>query len=208
MGYHEVTDSTRARSTSTSYNISDNFNMEEMRKMMGNIMDSMARSDQLADIGAKVESVTAEVKNAIKRVEDLDGKVEKHGKQIDEIKEDIERLKQAPRATASAPSAHSAFPAGWVLRLVHTRGWAPFGTPMGDKIGKSAALDLQHKLPARLLAEVAQRIRWPQPFMTNHNVMLECLDPGERAAKQVADRSTSAWAPTPFTSTARLSGQP
>lgn len=58
---------------------------------------------------------------------------------------------------------------------------------MSDKIGRSAALDLQHKLSARLPAEVVGRIRWLQPFMTNHSVTLECFNPDGRAAKQVAD---------------------
>lgn len=59
---------------------------------------------------------------------------------------------------------------------------------MSNKFGNSAALDLQNKLTARLPVEVAMRIRWLQPFMTNQNVTLECLDLDDRAAKAVADK--------------------
>lgn len=56
--------------------------MEDMIKMMRHIMENMARSDQLAEIGAKAESVTAEVKHVSTRVEDLGGKVNRHSSRI------------------------------------------------------------------------------------------------------------------------------
>lgn len=87
--------------------MSDNITIEDMSNMMKHNMDNMARSDQLAEIGAKVEVVNEEVRSLNKRVDGIAENVDTHSQHIDYSKEELEKLRIAPRPAQISPPARA-----------------------------------------------------------------------------------------------------
>lgn len=87
----------------------------------------------------------------------------------------------------------------WFPRLIHFRGWAPFGADHTKKVDKTEATDWQRRISDDLIPkDDAQNLRWLQPFHINHCLTLELLAPRPFQAKDMADYITMKLKKTPW----------
>lgn len=74
-----------------------------------------------------------------------------------------------PTSTSTAASRAT----GWTPRLIHFKGWSPFGAGDRSKISRAEALRVQEAISSKMPDEARQRTRWLTPFLSNHRISAE-----------------------------------
>lgn len=150
-------------------------------------MDNVARGDQVEAIGHRVAAVTEEVKKVHRRVDAVEGRVEDIRGELDALRARVEAgVNSEPCRAPTRPTGSSSSGSRpdidsrdeWFRRLIHFRGWAPYGADCAKKLDKSEAAELQRRIMADLIpSDDAANVRWLQPFHLNHRLTLELLAP-------------------------------
>lgn len=73
-------------------------------------------------------------------------------------------------------------------RVVHLRGWAPYGAHENSKLTRIEADALHRDMEKHFDEWLVQKTNWRSPFMKKHTVSLEVLDCGAGEAKRAAYR--------------------
>lgn len=150
--------------------------------MMQRLMKPLAKKSDLE--GIRCENM--EVKESVKGIGVRQDKVENDLKSLREefaqlkreVREDVPR--QGRRSTGRASDASIAFRKAhghrtWQPRLLHWRGWSPYGAGPGTKLTRSEAENLQQTLQALLPPHMASCIKLLTPFVKKHAVSAEVL---------------------------------
>lgn len=149
-----------------------------MRRMMA----PLARSDELERLGTQLVEIKADIGKASARIDQVDNKVDGMEVRIAELEKRHGSEPDQPRrgrtsigSTRSSATENSDTQA-WRPRLIHMRGWAPYGAP--------ASSNFPHR--GRGVAK-----RHP-PIMYNHMITAEVRHPTFDAVKDATDSVNTA----------------
>lgn len=167
--------------------------LSAVEKMMEHMMDELAQKEDLQDLAKKrdiqdLKESIGEVRSSVGRVET---RVDTMEARMAELQRRIEcNEKMPPRmSTSSSRSAESESGAAneeWRPRLVHIRGWAPWGTGPEKNINRHDACQLQNSFGTRDIAR-RESCKWLRPFMQNHMITLEVQNGSLHRCKEVSD---------------------
>lgn len=147
--------------------------MKELEILMRAMMKDLAHTDE-------VKEMTVQAK--IERAED-------------KVATDIINTSSTAQSSSSvAPPADD----GWRPRVVHVRGWAPFGCSATHKLNKKEAIDFQAEIDKRLTEEWKDKARCMGPLVMSHSLSLEILDASCTDAKRLADKLNLSFAASPL----------
>lgn len=133
----------------------DGITMGGMERMMRRLLRS-----ETADLATKedLRQLKEESRNNAARIDQVTADVAELRKQIQEVRED-------PGRHAAASSGGTA---AWKPRLVHVRGFAPYGS--GVKLNKREANKFQEMVEATLTDHIRSKINALEPFVQNHQL--------------------------------------
>lgn len=146
--------------------------MEAMEIMIAKMMSSVAKTDDLRAIVTNVKKCEVKIDEVASRVD--------HGNELASLRDEVERLKNGAGGTGSASPLAGQLPRDrqddeWHPRIIMVRGWAPYGSDQGAKIGRHEALHLQELILNRLTPEMKFRCKFLIPFLQSHALSLEVL---------------------------------
>lgn len=137
----------------------------------------------------EVTEKVGEVNNRLEHVEeDVKSFKAQVAKEIQELKNNAAAASSStppPRSTTMTESAGAT--ASWRARVIHIRGWSPYGSKPDTKLTKSDARDLQQRVQALLDEEDQRKLRWPDtPDI--RLISAEVLNAQQEDPKSVCDR--------------------
>lgn len=182
---------------------------------MARLMVPLAKESDVAkmeqSIGKHIAGVSERVDTVKDRADKLETDMRNMRIELEEMRREMGRDRRdipasGSRRRSSVGAENSAWPpqtqdhhasSTWVRRVVHFRGWAPWGCDPGQKLDRAAAVELQKRLFRMLPMQWQPRVRWLTPFMRKHTTSCEVLMATEGNAKQVSDAANMALARTP-----------
>lgn len=165
---------------------------------MQRLMKPLATKDHLKDMRKDIADARAGVGSANSKVDGVERNIGDFRDELDKLKKQVEERDvgtgstQGRRSMGSASSSGHAEAAGartWTPRIIHWRGWTPFGRDAAMRLTRSEAEDLQRRIGEQSPEELRDRLRWFQAFVWDHSASAEVLAPVAWEAKDFADRS-------------------
>lgn len=182
--------------------------MEFMTELMEKMMVDLAKKEDIHQlkveidteikktkdkVGALTTSVGAAHKN-IDTVDDMITSLEKKVKSMEETATtapppqmtiSLGRMSTGGRrsSTASTPQIDDT----WFPIIVHSRGWAPYGSNESSNISHTEAEQLHAQILDRVANDVRPRTKFLSPFMKNHSVSAEILATNYNDTKRICD---------------------
>lgn len=166
--------------------------MEKMAALMENMMKNAAKKDDIAAMSGRVKEVEGTVKGLGVKVETIENNMINLRAEIGALqnREPTATTRAGPRTSsgrlsaaasstscswAAPPSCSTSRAIGWNPRLIHCKGWSPYGAGESTRIGRAQALQVQEALWQRIPQEVRDRLRWLAPFLSSHRLSAEVL---------------------------------
>lgn len=182
--------------------------MEFMTQLMDQMKLDLAKKD---DIQQLKTDLATELKKTNDQVGALANSVDAARKKIDTVDDRMstleKRVKSMEEAAACPPPQHTGRPSttrtstgsrtsassspqtcdDWVPRVLHWRGWAPYGSNDSSKISRTEAEQVHAQILDRVPEDLRPGIKLLSPFVKNHSVSAEILAASYNDTKRICD---------------------
>lgn len=176
----------------------------DLKRYNHDITGRMPEGQQsVTDIGSTIQSIDSKVENLYNRVADMENWKQEIATDMQKWKEEtLQEAKQAataaastatgitrtaPRIYSSSAAATSSSRSSWRPRIVHIRGFAPYGSAEPEQLSKEACIAVQKELGEMMGIQCKETTTWLQPFNRNQAVRFECLDANDNQCKAWSD---------------------
>lgn len=155
--------------------------MVQLTTTMATGADVKKYNDEITGRIEAVQTIVTELGGAVGKLDskvcDVDCRVNAFEENVATVEECLRTAERGERVGGpdvpggAAPGG----PCQGMPRIVHIRGWNPYGSPAESKLTKEQARQLQAQIAAAMSAEWCDRTLWLTPFVQNHCISAELL---------------------------------